>query len=414
MGSTGEEEQENYDQEAFIVEGISLLIVGLIGILGNVSAILVFSRQSVQKNFHALMVSLSAFDLLYILGMILVFSIKELNNDYIVSGVYYYLLPWVLPFIQIGMTGSIYFTMAITVERYVTVCHPFYRVSHSWPAKVLVIPIVAFAVLYNIPKFFELRTKVPGEEYDNIVETLGDINSTVLNGTMEPLEVDTYGIAPTVMRMNPYYVKITMWLNFLLMGLGPFILLISLNMLTLMQLQKMAKESHMLTGPDGRNRKKDIILCKVSLAIVFVFIVCHSIKWIPNIYELLQVGSGEIVWPSWIETVTHFSHLLTTFNSSVNFYIYFAKHWRSILGIQEPSQPQPTEAFTLRQLDGCSARASLTTCQRVANNHQEPGEETTMLVHVVINNDAPSSTNIVEINHHHPSKDSNQQNGKLI
>ena len=106
---------------------------------------------------------------------------------------------------------------------------------------------------------------------------------------MEPLEVDTYGIAPTVMRMNPYYVKITMWLNFLLMGLGPFILLISLNMLTLMQLQKMAKESHMLTGPDGRNRKKDIILCKVSLAIVFVFIVCHSIKWIPNIYELLQV-----------------------------------------------------------------------------------------------------------------------------
>ena len=57
-----------------------------------------------------------------------------------------------------------------------------FRVSHSWPAKVLVIPIVAFAVLYNIPKFFELRTKVPGEEYDNIVETLGDINSTILNG----------------------------------------------------------------------------------------------------------------------------------------------------------------------------------------------------------------------------------------
>ena len=57
-----------------------------------------------------------------------------------------------------------------------------FRVSHSWPAKVLVIPIVAFAILYNIPKFFELRTKVPGEEYDSIVETLGDINSTDLNG----------------------------------------------------------------------------------------------------------------------------------------------------------------------------------------------------------------------------------------
>ena len=84
-------------------------------------------RQTVQKNFHALMLSLSAFDLLYIIGSILVFSIKELSEAYILSGVYYYLLPWMLPLIQIGMTGSIYFTMAITVERYVCVCHPFYR-----------------------------------------------------------------------------------------------------------------------------------------------------------------------------------------------------------------------------------------------------------------------------------------------
>ena len=87
---------------------------------------------------------------------------------------------------------------------------------------------------------------------------------------------------------------------------------------------------------------KEIIFDLVSKLNLFIFI-------------SFQVGSGEIVWPSWIETVTHFSHLLTTFNSSVNFYIYFAKHWRSILGIQEPSQPQPTEAFTLRHLDGCTS-----------------------------------------------------------
>jgi hypothetical protein len=37
------------------------------------------------------------------------------------------------------------------------------------------------------------------------------------------------------------------------------------------------------------NWKRNIMLAKVSLVIVFVFIVCHSIKWIPNIYELIQV-----------------------------------------------------------------------------------------------------------------------------
>jgi hypothetical protein len=51
--------------------------------------------------------------------------------------------------------------MAITVERYLTVCHPFYKLSHEWPAKYYVIPIFSFSFLYNIPKFFELKTQYP-------------------------------------------------------------------------------------------------------------------------------------------------------------------------------------------------------------------------------------------------------------
>ncbi len=35
--------------------------------------------------------------------------------------------------------------------------------------------------------------------------------------------------------------------------------------------------------------KKDAGMAKVSLGIAFVFITCHSVRWIPNIYELWQV-----------------------------------------------------------------------------------------------------------------------------
>ena len=37
------------------------------------------------------------------------------------------------------------------------------------------------------------------------------------------------------------------------------------------------------------SHKKEIVLAQVSLVMVLMFILCHSIKWIPNIYELLQV-----------------------------------------------------------------------------------------------------------------------------
>ena len=42
-------------------------------------------------------------------------------------------------------------------------------------------------------------------------------------------------------------------------------------------------------GPENASRRASLVMAQVSLAIVFVFIVCHSIKWIPNVYELLQV-----------------------------------------------------------------------------------------------------------------------------
>jgi hypothetical protein len=90
-------------------------------------------------------------------------------------------------FFQIALTGSIYSTLAITVERYLTVCHPFYTVSHRWTAKHYVAPIVAFSFLYNIPKFFELYTNV----------TTNDDNVT-----------SATSIEPTSLRVNDYYIQV--------------------------------------------------------------------------------------------------------------------------------------------------------------------------------------------------------------
>ncbi len=51
----------------FLLEGVLLFVVGLIGLVGNSAAIYVFGRSKLQRNFHVLMVGLSVFDATYIL-----------------------------------------------------------------------------------------------------------------------------------------------------------------------------------------------------------------------------------------------------------------------------------------------------------------------------------------------------------
>ena len=74
--------------------------------------------------------------------------------------VYNILCPILLPLAHIGLTGSIYLTLAVSVERYITVCHPFFKMTHSCPAYFYIIPISFFSIIYNVPKFLELETVV--------------------------------------------------------------------------------------------------------------------------------------------------------------------------------------------------------------------------------------------------------------
>lgn len=77
------------------------------------------------------------------------------------------------------------------------------------------------------------------------------------------------------------------------------------------------------------SKRNEIALAKVSLTIVLIFILCHSVKWIPNIYELARLSSNDKrQWPTWIESTTHVAHFLMSFNSSVNFYVYCVKHFK--------------------------------------------------------------------------------------
>jgi len=186
-----------------------------------------------------------------------------------------------------------------------------------------ILPILLFAVGYNSPKFFELTVVT---EEKNI--------SRVSNTSAEVVEVpitQTFQVGPTSLRLEPLYIKVYLiYSNLIVHGIIPLFLLIFLNIAIYRQIRKVRG-----IVPGGCLHQREVRLAQVSCGIVAVFIICHSIKWVPNIYELLQVQTGqvftqdmEVIWPAWVEYVTCLSHLLTTFNSSVNFYIYMFKHFK--------------------------------------------------------------------------------------
>ena len=372
-----------------LFEAILVLITGSCGLFGNCILIYWFSKLTRKLNFHYLMMTLAAYDTIYVLLCILVFAIPELFKRYNTDAYYCYLVPKAIPIIQVALTGSIYCTGAISVERYLAVCRPFYTATeNNWSAKRYIIPILIFSLIYNVPRFFEMRTQIieapntrqlnittinfnekkeistvkklfPGmnttrnKDLDEASENLGTTSDALLTTDTSLIEANIiYNLELTKLRNNRYYYSIyTIGLNLVLMGICPFVLIITLNVLMYRQLMRILGDALHTTArstsiisftsnPESTRRNvmnkrikpSEILLAKVSLLIVAVFVFCHTIRWIPNVYELIQrlwtsdINIDKIEWPPWVECITNISHFLIVFNASINFYIYYFNH----------------------------------------------------------------------------------------
>ena len=138
--------------------GVFIALLGVCGIFGNTAAVILFRRKrQYQSNFYALMICLALFDMFYIILAIIIFSLPKFSKSF-EDGAWQVITPWAIPLIQINLTGSIYCTMAITLERYLAVCKPFYRITREWSSRIFIIPILLISIIYNLPQFFEIQT----------------------------------------------------------------------------------------------------------------------------------------------------------------------------------------------------------------------------------------------------------------
>ncbi|XP_014479693.1 PREDICTED: FMRFamide receptor-like [Dinoponera quadriceps] len=287
------------DLTRFIIYGVLTNLIGVFGILGNTVSMIVLSRPQMKSSINFLLIGLASSDNMLIITAILIFGLTGIDTCGIT--LFYNYSTFVLPkifklvflLICTARIATVYLTLAVTVERYIAVCHPLKARSFCTygRARMAVLVITVFSFLYNLPKFWEV------ELHEQIH---WKYNITV------------YCMSVSELRKNAYYVHLYInWLYLIVYSLFPFVSLVIFNTAIYRRVKQANKDLKKLS----HQQRSEIRLATMLLCVVIVFLICNILPLISNIFETFVEGGP----PS---LMVRFGHFLVFVNSSINFIIY--------------------------------------------------------------------------------------------
>jgi len=311
------EQEELVDWTTFCIEGVLLPVLAIFGILGNILCVWAFNKKDVElkPSFANLLKCLSVFDTVFLTCILLQYSLPSLSDAYL-TWLLPHITPYILPVIHITLTGSVYTVVAVAIERFLTVCFPF-KQCHMCNGLGYILPIIAFSILYNTTKFFEIET-IYLEHTDYQLDSNGTNISTVV---IYPW------LNATDLRQDPAYAKYVVFiLNFVVMGLVPVLMLAVLNFFIYRSISRATATHNNISSA----HRRDGTMARLLMAIVVVFLCCHSTKIIVNFYEAVQmVQYGRLEeHPAWVMILVKVNHVLLTINSATNIVIYSYKDFK--------------------------------------------------------------------------------------
>ena len=319
-----------YQIYSWWIKGIASICLSTLGIILNTVAIYILCHKRMRKSlFHNLLLCLTITDLLFLsngvyvaLIMQLIEPFSEINKYIFVSALY--------PARNVIMCISIYMTVGLSYERYTSIVRPYLQLTRqktkNFPQLLLYIgPIFACSVLFNLPKYFELKIENTATLCPEITpdETI-KISCTRLSN-----------IFPTELRNNRFYV---LWYvnvsNLIVTSIIPGVLLTFFNYKIYSACKvRQQKRATMLTqsiqydsdAKSGDNVKQRFVL----FAIVAMFFMCHLLRVVLNIAETVDSEIKEEQWKKgcpgigfWGMIVLPISGFMLQVNSSANFFIY--------------------------------------------------------------------------------------------
>ena len=278
-----------YEVEFFWLSGVILVFVGFFGFAGNIATLFVLGQKKFRnKVFYNLLIELACFDILSIVSLCVEVGYRSMacTKKYVESVIdISYLI------MNIGLCGSIYTTIAVSVERYLRMHFPT-RGSYKRKSWMYITPVVSITLVYNSPRFFKYHYSI--------------VNGTLVTVSSNWTETGVYEVV---------YVT---WIQTFVESIIPMIILLFLNgsMIVKMYCSTKNDTDEIINKKKDKKRKATT---KILFGIYFVFLLSH----IPSsiVYMLDHFGRSENVREKWY-FLKPIEYLAVLFNSSINFVIY--------------------------------------------------------------------------------------------
>lgn len=319
----------------FYAWGITANVVSCFGIIGNILSIIVLSHRQMRNSTSYYLISLAVYDMILLLFMSLFLALPTiyLEKD-VLEGYYFayrYMHPFVYPIALIAQTGTVYTTLAFTVERYIAVCKPLHAANTCTMSRTKRVIFIIFisSIIYNIPRFLEYKTATEWSDY--------------YNRTVPVIQYTTVGSNKIFQEV--YFIYSYLCIMFLL----PFSVLTVLNILLIRAVQRARARRNYISS----SNMKDTNLTMMLIVVINVFLGCQLPALVDNI--VFAIFDHQILQCSvhWVKFTT-ISNLLVVFNSAINFILYclISKRFRhiffKIFRIQK-KEPRYKYMYSVRQ-----------------------------------------------------------------
>ncbi|ELU14305.1 hypothetical protein CAPTEDRAFT_25162, partial [Capitella teleta] len=292
----------------FLLYVVAMGIMCIFGFVGNTVSFMVLHRDRSTPVASFLLKSLAVADNIFLLLWAVHYSVRDVIRFFEVPDdslhvTWIYIRVFSFPVLYMAQTLTIWLTVVIALNRFMAVCLP-YRAPHLCNIINVykeVAVVIIFSIVYNIPRFFELKV------IDN------DEAKTKWNRTS--------------LGVNQTYKKVyTDGLYYLFSFVLPLLILAFVNTRVIIAYQATQKRRRRMSSRRSDNENN---ITLVMIMVVVIFMLCQAparivqCAWGYRYAHCLQFQYYLI----------HISNTLEVLNSSVNFLIYciFHKRFRDIL-----------------------------------------------------------------------------------